>query len=150
MEFDIASFNIYLCLLLGMLFLHIVDDFVLQPICLSKLKQKITWDRYCEDKPLELKRLYKNDYLVATAIHALSWSVCIMLPWIFMYGGELGWLIFLLVIINTIIHAYVDDLKANREKINLKTDQFIHFLQIYVAWACLVVARTIILFMQFN
>lgn len=145
MEINVASFNIYLCLLLGMLFLHIIDDFVLQGICLVNLKQKKTWNKYCENNP-RLQNLYKNDYLIATSIHALSWSICIILPWIFMYGSELGWVIFITVIINTAIHAYVDDLKANREKINLKTDQLIHFLQIYLTWACLLVAKVIISF----
>ena len=29
-----------------MILLHIIDDFVLQPICLSKLKQKSFWETY--------------------------------------------------------------------------------------------------------
>ena len=126
--------NIGICILLGMIFLHILDDFVLQSFTLSKLKQKKTWERYCHERGGKLEHLYEDDYLVANAIHALSWSICIMLPWIFLYGSELGVTILVFVIVNTIIHAYVDDLKANKEKINLSTDQVIHSLQIIITW----------------
>lgn len=38
------------------------------------------------------------------------------------------------VIVNAIIHAIVDDLKANKLKISLVTDQIIHFLQIIITF----------------
>ena len=38
------------------------------------------------------------------------------------------------IIVNTVIHAIVDDMKANKKKINLITDQNIHFEQILVTW----------------
>lgn len=47
-----------------MILLHIIDDFVLQPISLSKLKQKSFWELYLKDS-----ELYKNDYL---AIHLMK------------------------------------------------------------------------------
>lgn len=131
------DFNIGICILLGMLFLHILDDFVLQSFTLSKLKQKKTWERYCHERGGKLENLYKDDYLVAIVIHALSWSICISLPWIFLYGSELGTVIFIFVIVNTIIHAYVDNLKANKEKINLIIDQGIHSIQIIGTWLIL-------------
>ena len=37
-------------------------------------------------------------------------------------------------IVNIMIHSVVDDLKANRKKINLIEDQFIHLVQITVTW----------------
>ena len=58
-----------------MILLHIIDDFVLQPICLSKLKQKSFWETYVKDD-----EKYKFDYKVALVIHALSWSIMIHLP----------------------------------------------------------------------
>jgi hypothetical protein len=39
-----------------------------------------------------------------------------------------------LYIINMVIHFVVDDLKANRGKINLLADQSIHIFQIFLTW----------------
>lgn len=108
---------------------HVLDDFVLQPICLSKLKQRITWQNE--------KEQYKNDYKCALLIHALSWAGWILLPIIFLSSVSeltlgIAW------IVNTIIHYKVDDLKANRFKINLWTDQIIHFIQIIATYLILV------------
>ena len=54
----------YIKIILLMILLHIIDDFVLQPISLSKLKQKSFWELYLKDS-----ELYKNDYL---AIHLMK------------------------------------------------------------------------------
>ncbi len=53
----------------------------------------------------------------------------IMLPIAFATNWNLGWL-FLAYPINMGIHMFVDDLKANKLKINLIIDQSIHFVQI--------------------
>lgn len=76
-------------ILLLMILCHIIDDFVLQPVCLSKLKQKKTWEEledWCG--------LYKHDYIMALFIHALSWAIMIHLPIIFMRNPGDGSLLF--------------------------------------------------------
>lgn len=102
---------------------HIVDDFVLQPVCLSKLKQKKWWETNYPNA------LYKDDYKTALAIHSLSWAIMVHLPFIFMTGVK-GGIIFISVVLNTIIHYIVDNEKANKYTISLDTDQTIHFGQI--------------------
>ncbi len=57
----------------------------------------------------------------------------IMLPLAIVSGFTLGWL-WLAYPVNTLIHMYIDDLKANRHKINLITDQLIHIFQITVTF----------------
>lgn len=59
-----------------MVLLHIIDDFVLQPVCLGKLKQEAYW----ENDKLGKKRLYRNDYKAALFIHGLPWSIMVHLP----------------------------------------------------------------------
>ena len=113
-----------------MILLHIIDDFVLQPICLSKLKQKSFWETYVKDD-----EKYKFDYKVALVIHALSWAIMIHLPLMVIGGSEYGML--LSVIINTIIHAWIDDEKANKLNITLFEDQIIHLIQVGCTWALL-------------
>ena len=113
-----------------MILLHIIDDFVLQPICLSKLKQKSFWETYVKDD-----EKYKFDYKVALVIHALSWSIMIHLPLMVIGVGEYS--ILLSVIINTIIHAWIDDEKANKLNITLFEDQIMHLIQIGSTWAVL-------------
>lgn len=114
-------------ILLLMILFHILDDFVLQPVCLAKLKQKSWWE---ENAPEEQ---YSFDYLTALTIHALSWSIMILVPPMFVKVIP-GYLLLLLVITNTLIHALVDDLKANKKTINLTRDQLIHLIQIFFTW----------------
>ena len=115
-----------------MILLHIIDDFVLQPICLSKLKQKSFWEIYVKDN-----EIYKFDYKVALVIHALSWAIMIHLPLMFIVSNE--FLVFISVIINTAIHAWIDDEKANKLNINLFEDQMMHIGQIVGPWALLTI-----------
>lgn len=107
-----------------MILLHILDDFVLQGVCLNKLKQKEFWKDYIS----ETNKLYKYDYIMALFIHSLSWSLMIHLP-LFLTNVSNVFLL-ISILINAIIHSIVDDLKANKKKINLITDQIIHFIQI--------------------
>ena len=115
----------FIKILLFMILLHIIDDFVLQPISLSNLKQKKWWKKQegYSDK-------YKDDYKVALAIHTISWSIMIHIPLVIMFPslGQLALLISFIV--NAVIHYYIDDLKANKLKINLFEDQMVHFWQI--------------------
>ena len=113
-----------------MILLHIIDDFVLQPICLSKLKQKSFWESYVKDD-----EKYKFDYKVALVIHALSWAIMIHLPLMVIGVGEYS--ILLSVILNTIMHAWIDDEKANKLNINLFEDQIMHLIQVACTWALL-------------
>lgn len=115
----------FIKILLFMILFHIIDDFVLQPISLSNLKQKKWWEKQegYSDK-------YKDDYKVALAIHSISWSIMIHIPLVIMFPslGQLALLISFIV--NAVIHYYIDDLKANKLKINLFEDQIVHFWQI--------------------
>ena len=115
-----------------MILLHIIDDFVLQPICLSKLKQKSFWEPYVKDN-----EKYKFDYKVALVIHALYWAIMIHLPFMFFVSNEI--LVFISIIINATIHTYIDDEKANKLNISLLEDQLIHLIQIGTTWALLTI-----------
>lgn len=118
--------SIFVVLIL-MLFAHIVDDYYLQGI-LAKMKSKSWWEENAPDK------LYKYDYIIALIIHALSWAVMITLPILFASAWQPHWAVYLMLGVNLAIHAVVDDLKANKKKINLIADQSIHFVQTIVTW----------------
>lgn len=121
-----------LFILFVMIFAHIVDDYYLQGI-LASLKQKTWWENQKSYKPM-----YKYDYIVALIMHAFSWSFMVSLP--ILYLGFTKWIV-VTIILNTIIHGIVDDLKANKHKINLIVDQFIHIVQIVITWVLLVVIK---------
>ena len=120
----------------SMLFMHVVDDYYLQGI-LASMKQKSWWLKQegYNDK-------YKNDYLIALFMHALSWSFCIHIPIIVysLYTGILfsyrptELLLAISIPVNSIIHANVDNAKANKKSINLVTDQLIHIGQILMVF----------------
>lgn len=122
-------------ILLTMIFCHIVDDYYLQG-WLASAKQKSWWEKNATEK------LYRNDYIMALFMHSFSWSFMIMIPIIACLPiGGVGlreWFV-IPYFANMAIHCIVDDLKANKRKINLVQDQCIHFVQILVTWAAFIV-----------
>lgn len=115
----------FIKIVLFMILFHIIDDFVLQPISLSNLKQKKWWEKQegYSDK-------YKDDYKVALAIHSISWSIMIHIPLVIMFPSLGQFALLISFIVNAVIHYFIDDLKANKLKINLFEDQMVHFCQI--------------------
>ena len=111
-----------------MIFLHIVDDWVLQGK-LGEMKQKQWWLKHPQ-----YKDMYKYDFVVALLTHAFSWTFMIMLPIMFIQQWEINIVFMFTFLTNMSIHAFVDDLKANKLKINLVQDQIIHIVQIGVTY----------------
>jgi len=107
-----------------MIFCHIVDDYYLQG-WLASAKQKKYWEDNAPDE------MYKHDYIWALLMHSFSWSFMIMLPIAYVFNFNITGLFTIVFIANIAIHAFVDDLKANRKKINLIQDQLIHLWQIF-------------------
>lgn len=112
--------------ILLMIFFHIVDDYYLQGI-LASMKQKLWWE-----KQEEYTDKYKYDYLVALFMHSFSWAFMIMLPIAFVHNFQIGISFVIVFGLNVIIHAMVDNLKANNFKVNLVQDQAIHMAQIII------------------
>jgi hypothetical protein len=54
----------------------------------------------------------------------------IMLPIAAFNNFDVSWVFGVLLVCNMAIHAFVDDLKANKRMINLWTDQVCHMVQI--------------------
>lgn len=125
-----------IALLIFMIFAHITDDYYLQG-WLASAKTKNWWKKNAPDK------LYSKDYIMALFCHSLSWSIMIFLP-ILIYSLynqiDLNWF-YLVLPINLIIHAVIDDLKANKFKINLIIDQSIHFIQIFITWLIFILLK---------
>ena len=118
-------------LFFSMIFCHIVDDYYLQG-WLASAKQKKWWEQNAPDK------LYRFDYIMALVCHSFSWSFMIMLPWIIYAGSSLNFAL-IAIPVNVIIHAVVDDLKANKHMLNLIQDQLIHLAQIVITFiACFI------------
>jgi uncharacterized BrkB/YihY/UPF0761 family membrane protein len=122
--------------------LHIFADFNLQGL-LGHFKIKTWWIKECHSTELYLK--YKYDYIISGIIHAFFWSCFTFLPILYLtlydvferieipFIGNMP--IFVLaiigiIIVNTGIHYFIDDLKANKRKINLWQDQLTHVAQI--------------------
>ena len=116
-----------LFVLLSMMFCHIVDDYYLQGK-LALFKQKSWWEENAPDQ------LYKYDYIVGLIMHSFSWAFMVMLPVAVSQEFQIDAVFMIMFITNTIVHAIVDDLKANKRKINLVTDQSIHIGQIIVTF----------------
>ena len=119
--------------------LHLLADYALQG-CLSDLKQKRWWDGQMkrlyesfdkEYQTYELKwkiqQKYKYDYMAGLFCHALMWSIVTFFPLMWFCNA---WLFFHLVFINWIVHAIVDQGKANIHCFNLVQDQLIHMAQV--------------------
>lgn len=121
-------------ILLLMIFLHIVDDFHFQTNSfLAKGKQKSWWEKHAPDD------MYKNDYLVSLFFHSFTWAFMIMLPIFIQDHFVITPINFLVFIVNLTLHMIIDDLKANRKKLNLLQDQTLHLEQIIFTWLAMVV-----------
>ena len=129
-----------LLVILSMLFLHIIADYAVQNEFMARFKQKKEW--YIEDLRLnnnrsnEVRRFpkkYEYDYIVVLFVHSFSWAFITFIPMLHyvFYTKTLGieaWCIW--IIIQTLLHMFIDHQKCNRFKINLIIDQLLHFLQI--------------------
>lgn len=116
-------------ILVLMLLGHLVADYTLQG-WLADGKQKSWWEKICGGV---IPDKYKRDYIAALYCHALYWSIFVCAP--FYSSNHL----LLAIILNTAVHAVVDDLKANRKKISLVQDQLMHLAQILITFAILIV-----------
>lgn len=110
-------------IVLWMIFFHVVDDYYLQGR-LASLKQKQWWE---ENAP---QPKYKYDYIWALLMHSFSWAFMIMLPIAVTMSFNLDKVFIRLFVLNTCLHAVIDDMKANRGLINLWQDQLLHITQI--------------------
>ena len=114
--------------LLCMIFCHIVDDYYLQG-WLASAKQKSWWE---QNAPNEL---YKNDYIMALAMHSFSWTFMVMLVPTLLLLSDFNVKIYCgLFLSNWMMHLVTDDAKANEKTINLIEDQLIHLAQIVFTW----------------
>ena len=124
----------------AMLFLHIIDDYVLQGV-LARLKQESWWRENAPDE------LYKDDYVMALYEHGFEWSFMVHLPFfILLLQSSNLFQIFIYVILvcgQAILHAGIDHAKANKHTINLIADQMFHIGQI--VFSCVVIAIAIAL-----
>jgi len=119
------------------LLLHFISDFTLQGL-LGNLKWKDWWMRECnrmeKEQTLEWGsakatfRKYRFDYICGMICHCLYWTLFTFAPII--WGMNNSWLIVALVVTNAAFHYVVDDLKANRWRLNLCQDQLLHLVQI--------------------
>lgn len=111
-----------------MLFMHVFDDYVLQSFSLVNLKQINFWKQHAPEKK------YENDYSIALYMHGMSWAFCVMLPIAIYYGFNVGRSFFILFWLNSVVHAIIDHLKANRKMLNLYQDQVLHLLQLAITY----------------
>lgn len=120
-------------LLFAMIFIHCMLDFH-QGDTIANMKQKSWWLKHPQ-----YKDLYKYDYIAVLLVHGFSWSFAIQIP-ILLYNYKVfnsndSWLLCVIIIlINGLIHSFIDNAKANRLCINLVQDQIVHLIQIVGAW----------------
>lgn len=118
------TFGQILFVMVGM---HIIADFICQGWFMDG-KQRAWWVKMSLQ---ELKRplgetKYRYDYLVGIVLHSLFWSMLVCLPF---FAWTSLWKA---VLLNTVFHAVIDDLKANRGILNTIQDQMLHGIQIVV------------------
>lgn len=111
-----------------MLLGHLVADYTLQG-WQADGKQESWWKKICGG---EIPNKYKHDYIAALVCHSLYWSIFVCAPF------HASNYFLAAIILNTGVHAIVDDIKANRKKINLIHDQLLHLAQILLTYVVLI------------
>lgn len=120
--------------LLAMIFLHIKYDF--NQGIVAYLKQK-SWYK----KNGYTSYMYRRDHIIGLFTHSIMWAIYIQIPplvyELFYNYSEKKIIASLIVfiLVNTFVHATVDDQKANKKNISLFTDQVIHYMQILLTWS---------------
>lgn len=125
---------------LAMIFLHIMNDFNMQGR-FFKLKRKQYWEEqfvHAKDPYAEFY-MYRNDYKACIIAHSFSWAFLVELP-VIAYALWKNNLIMSIIyiasiLVNTVIHSAIDNLKDNEYKISLTVDQQLHFCQVLLTWA---------------
>lgn len=115
----------WIFIILLMLFCHIVADYNMQG-WLATAKQKSYWKENAPDK------MYKYDYVCALVMHSIGWTFMIMLPLAYIMKFNVDFLFVWIFVMNIIVHAVTDHMKANEKLINLWQDQLIHLIQILI------------------
>lgn len=128
-----STFMVKLIVLILMIEMHILADYK-TPDCLQNFKQQKWWKDNFPNKDW-----WKTEFIVGLGLHAFQWALFIMIP-------PVSYTLYTdpakpginslpsIFILNILIHAYVDHLKANKGKLSLIEDQLMHFIQIIVTW----------------
>lgn len=112
-----------------MVLLHLIADYTLQG-CLANLKQKRWWEDNLTRAPVPDKDRYRHDYACGLVCHGLYWSLVVCLPLLLVGGCAYA----ANALIQGLVHACIDDQKANRFSLNLIEDQALHAVQIICIW----------------
>lgn len=70
---------------------------------------------------------------MALLMHSISWGFMVLLPLAWSMNFNVNGTFLAVYCVNVAIHFIVDDLKANKHKINLIVDQTIHLIQIAIS-----------------
>lgn len=114
--------SMFLFIFFIMLFLHILEDYKIQG-WLAEGKRKDFWQNF--------GMKYKDDYKICLIEHGFQNSFMIHSPLLFIFGIY-NIFIYISIILYAFIHAYIDDLKANKKVINLIQDQILHIICILI------------------
>lgn len=113
-----------------MIAMHVIEDFHLQGK-MADMKQQAWWEEFPDR--------YHKDYIPVLILHGMEWSILVSLPLLLITGLDVPIWIVLAIVVNGFVHSVVDNLKANRFKINLIQDQLIHMVQMVTILALTVV-----------
>lgn len=114
--------------------LHFFSDFTLQGI-LAQTKCSEWWEK---NYPQEF---YRRDWICGLWEHSIYWTLVTFAPVIYLWNMPM-WGLGLLVLVNIIEHAWIDNKKANKREISLCQDQLCHLVQIVFTVLVFAVCRS--------
>ena len=126
--------TILICLTL---FLHFYSDFNLQiGGNLHDMKQQKWWEVQLKANHATSyeRKLYRFDWIVALFIHSTVWALVTFAPVIYLLRDQ-PFVVLPLLVGNVILHAVIDNAKANYRVISLLSDQLLHLGQIAITLA---------------
>ena len=92
------------------------------------MKQISWWKSECDKHDVDNPQKYSKDWIAALLIHSFVWAFITFYPLLLLYDNKSG--IIFILLLQMIIHAFIDHIKCNLYKINLFQDQFLHLIQI--------------------
>lgn len=116
-------------LLVNMIFMHFLFDYYIQSRSNVNIKDKIWWKKR---HPNNKKKVFLS-YTFGLLMHSFVWSYAVLFPFYYKNGS----MSFILLSLNTAIHAMVDNCKTNKKCISSIQDQVLHLIQVTITFLIL-------------
>ena len=125
MSLEVITIYKLIYIFMIMIFLHC--------FCESILLRTSIFDYRIKDNWLLLKDKYENDFRLIILCRSFIWSFIVHLPILILHRDGSFYLVYSVsIIVHTLLHGIIDDIRTNQKLISLLIEQSFHILQLII------------------